>query len=88
MLTCSYITDLNRNADESTTYKLIYIARHGEGYHNQARLSTFSRSRRVALLLISHVQAESHYGTPAWNCYWSLQTTDGNITWVRDIPQI
>lgn len=23
------------------------------------------------------------YGTPAWNCYWSLQYTDGNMTWVR-----
>lgn len=27
--------------------------------------------------------AESYYGTPAWNCYWSLLNTDGNITWVR-----
>lgn len=25
---------MNQNADEYTTYKLIYIARHGEGYHN------------------------------------------------------
>ena len=31
----SYITQLNKDADEYTTYKVIYIARHGEGYHNQ-----------------------------------------------------
>ncbi|ORY29348.1 histidine phosphatase superfamily [Naematelia encephala] len=58
-----YIHRLNREADDYTTYKVIYIARHGEGYHNQA---------------------ESTYGTPAWNCYWSLQNTDGNITWGPD----
>lgn len=26
-------------------------------------------------------QAQSFYGTPAWNCYWSLQSGDGNNTW-------
>ena len=31
----SYISQLNKNADEYTTYKVFYIARHGEGYHNQ-----------------------------------------------------
>lgn len=30
-----YITQLNKDADEYTTYKVVYIARHGEGYHNQ-----------------------------------------------------
>jgi hypothetical protein len=34
MLSASYITKLNKEADEYTTYKVIYIARHGEGYHN------------------------------------------------------
>lgn len=29
-------------------------------------------------------QAQNTYGTPAWNCYWSLLTTDGNITWGPD----
>ncbi|BEJ15090.1 hypothetical protein CspHIS471_0408570 [Cutaneotrichosporon sp. HIS471] len=58
-----HVADLNRHADASTTYKVIYIARHGEGYHNVA---------------------ESHYGTPAWNCYWSLLNGDGNLTWGPD----
>lgn len=35
-----YITDLNKNADKDTTYKLVYIARHGEGYHNVVRISS------------------------------------------------
>lgn len=29
-----YIANLNKHADKYTTYKLIYIGRHGEGYHN------------------------------------------------------
>ncbi|KAI5478262.1 phosphoglycerate mutase family protein [Pseudohyphozyma bogoriensis] len=57
------VEQLNRESDEYTAYKLMYLARHGEGYHNLA---------------------QSTYGTPAWNCYWSLQTTDGNITWGPD----
>lgn len=58
-----HINALNRAADSLTSYKLIYIARHGQGYHNLA---------------------ETTYGTPAWNCYWSEQYTDGNITWGPD----
>ncbi|ORY82331.1 histidine phosphatase superfamily [Leucosporidium creatinivorum] len=58
-----HINALNRGSDSLTAYKLIYIARHGQGYHNLA---------------------ESTYGTPAWNCYWSEQYTDGNITWGPD----
>ncbi|KAL8909408.1 MAG: hypothetical protein Q9207_000243 [Kuettlingeria erythrocarpa] len=48
---------LNRDAPRGTQYKLLYMGRHGEGYHNAA---------------------ESYYGTPAWNCYYSL--IDGNET--------
>ncbi|KAL8866390.1 MAG: hypothetical protein Q9174_006330, partial [Haloplaca sp. 1 TL-2023] len=48
---------LNRSSGRFTQYKLLYLGRHGEGYHNAA---------------------ESYYGTPAWNCYWSL--LDGNET--------
>ncbi|EJT52925.1 phosphoglycerate mutase family protein [Trichosporon asahii var. asahii CBS 2479] len=58
-----HIKKLNEEADDQTTYKVVFIARHGEGYHNVA---------------------ESVYGTPAWNCYWSLQYTDGNMTWGPD----
>lgn len=38
LIVYSYITTLNRNADSDTTYKVIYIARHGEGYHNMVSL--------------------------------------------------
>lgn len=31
-----------------------------------------------------HNVAESKYGTPAWDSYWSELTTDGNITWGPD----
>lgn len=31
-----YVSSLNRNADEDTQYKVLFMARHGEGYHNAA----------------------------------------------------
>lgn len=59
----SYMASLNADADEHTTYKVIFIARHGQGWHNVA---------------------EAQYGTPAWNCYWSLQDGDGELAWGPD----
>jgi broad specificity phosphatase PhoE len=51
------VAQLNQAAARNVDYKLLFMGRHGEGYHNAA---------------------ESYYGTPAWNCYWSL--LDGNTT--------
>ncbi|KAI0105250.1 phosphoglycerate mutase-like protein [Nemania sp. FL0031] len=31
-----YVNTLNRNADKDTQYKVLFMARHGEGYHNAA----------------------------------------------------
>ncbi|KAF7536459.1 hypothetical protein G7Z17_g13044 [Cylindrodendrum hubeiense] len=28
-----------------------------------------------------HNAAETYYGTPAWNCYWSEQTGNATVTW-------
>lgn len=49
-----------RAADPSVDYKVLYIGRHGEGYHNAA---------------------ETYYGTPAWNCYWSELDGNGTVVW-------
>lgn len=51
---------LNRDAPHDTQYKLLYMGRHGEGYHNTA---------------------ESFYGTPAWNCYYSLLEGNETVNW-------
>lgn len=51
---------LNRDALHGTKYKLLYMGRHGEGYHNTA---------------------ETFYGTPAWNCYYSLLEGNGTVNW-------
>ncbi|KAH6647534.1 histidine phosphatase superfamily [Truncatella angustata] len=55
-----YVNTLNEEAGSNTQYKVVYFARHGEGYHNAA---------------------ETFYGTPAWNCYWSEQDGNGTVTW-------
>lgn len=51
---------LNNGASSNTAYKLLFIGRHGEGYHNAA---------------------QTYYGTPAWNCYWSQQTGNSTNSW-------
>lgn len=32
----AYVNHLNKNSSTNTTYKLLYLGRHGEGYHNVA----------------------------------------------------
>ncbi|KAH6620510.1 histidine phosphatase superfamily [Boeremia exigua] len=53
-----YIKYLNK--EKKTRYSLLFLGRHGEGFHNAA---------------------ESFFGTPAWNCYWSELDGNGTVTW-------
>jgi len=55
-----YISTLNKKAPRNERYSLLYLGRHGEGYHNAA---------------------ETYFGTPAWNCYWSELDGNGTVTW-------
>ena len=54
------LSQLQHDAPKGVKYKLLYLGRHGEGYHNAA---------------------ESYYGTPAWNCYWSIRDGNGTTSW-------
>ncbi|OAV94919.1 hypothetical protein PTTG_26809 [Puccinia triticina 1-1 BBBD Race 1] len=54
---------LSKNSPRHVKHKVIFIARHGQGFHNLA---------------------ESKYGTPMWDCYWSEKTTDGKLVWGPD----
>ncbi|KAF2621273.1 phosphoglycerate mutase-like protein [Macroventuria anomochaeta] len=53
-----YIKSLNK--EKKTRYSLLFLGRHGEGFHNAA---------------------ETYFGTPAWNCYWSELDGNGTVTW-------
>lgn len=53
-----YVKYLNK--EKKTRYSLLFLGRHGEGFHNAA---------------------ESYFGTPAWNCYWSELDGNGTVTW-------
>ncbi|KAL6712377.1 putative phosphoglycerate mutase pmu1 [Coniothyrium glycines] len=55
-----YISTLNKDAKRNERYTLLFMGRHGEGYHNAA---------------------ESYFGTPAWNCYWSERDGNATVTW-------
>ncbi|PWY83127.1 phosphoglycerate mutase-like protein [Aspergillus sclerotioniger CBS 115572] len=54
------VVELNHQAPSNVDYKVLFLGRHGEGWHNAA---------------------EDYYGTPAWNCYWSLLDGNGTATW-------
>jgi hypothetical protein len=87
------IEELNGSADEGTTFKVIWLARHGQGVHNVVCplhllphiLLPLSCSL-VPLLLVGGMetdeQAEEKYGTRAWNRKWSLLEGDGELVWV------
>ena len=53
-----YIKTLNK--EKKTRYSLLFLGRHGEGFHNAA---------------------ETYFGTPAWNCYWSELDGNSTVTW-------
>ncbi|KAF5851060.1 hypothetical protein GGP41_010735 [Bipolaris sorokiniana] len=55
-----YISTLNKQSARNERYSLVFMGRHGEGFHNVA---------------------ESYYGTPAWNCYWSELDGNSTVTW-------
>ncbi|OJJ82496.1 phosphoglycerate mutase family protein [Aspergillus glaucus CBS 516.65] len=58
-----HLNSLNQESHHKSpnaTYRLLFLGRHGEGFHNVA---------------------EEEYGTKLWDCYYSLQTGDANITW-------
>lgn len=55
-----YVNSLNIKSGPKVDYKVLFLGRHGEGYHNVA---------------------ETYYGTPAWNCYWSIRDGNATVTW-------
>ena len=54
------VFQLNRHSGRDVEYKVLYMGRHGNGYHNAA---------------------ETYYGTPAWNCYYSILDGNATVTW-------
>ncbi|KAL9131841.1 MAG: hypothetical protein Q9217_000287 [Psora testacea] len=54
------VSQLQHQASKNVQYKVLFMGRHGEGYHNAA---------------------ESYYGTPAWNCYYSILNGNATVTW-------
>ena len=54
------VSRLQRQAPKNVHYKVLFMGRHGEGYHNAA---------------------ESYFGTPAWNCYYSIINGNDTVTW-------
>ena len=52
-----HIKHLNRNAEQGSLYKVLYLGRHGEGYHNVAERFYGTDEWNVSLL------AESKFGS-------------------------
>ena len=56
----NYVKSLNDRSDADTQYKVLYLARHGEGYHNTAQAYYGSECWNV-----SAAAATSHLATAA-----------------------
>ncbi|MCJ1307616.1 hypothetical protein MMC25_001263 [Agyrium rufum] len=56
----AYVESLNLLSGPLKQYKVLWMGRHGEGYHNAA---------------------QTYYGTPAWNCYYSELDGNGTVVW-------
>lgn len=54
------VSYFNLHASRDTEYKVLYMGRHGDGYHNDA---------------------QAYYGTPAWNCYYSIRDGNSSVVW-------
>ncbi|KAI4212973.1 MAG: hypothetical protein LQ351_004317 [Letrouitia transgressa] len=54
------VNELSRNSPHRVQYKLLFLGRHGDGFHNDA---------------------QAFYGTPAWNCFYSIIDGNATVTW-------
>lgn len=74
----SYVAKLNAEADENTAYKVIYIARHGQGYRSFLIHRPFASFPPFRLPNPPSPPdgnldnaAETAYGKSAWDCFWA-----------------
>ncbi|RDW78393.1 hypothetical protein BP5796_06245 [Coleophoma crateriformis] len=69
----NYVNLLNSQTNSSTNYKILYIGRHGEGWHNVGAKNENPEQ-------ITNLLAWTD-GDAAWNCYWSELDGNGTIVW-------
>lgn len=78
----SYINNLNAQADSQTAYKLMWMARHGEGWHNYAPTVLGDEAFSCVSLLSSRSASRSDMNhIPK---YWGTVNGNGNLTWGPD----
>lgn len=89
-----YIETLNHKGKRGERYTLLFLGRHGEvsysaflnfsWYMREASVPSLSTLHSLTVIYVKqgyHNAAESYFGTPAWNCYWSEKDGNGTITW-------
>ena len=54
------VAKLQHEASRNVDFKVLFLGRHGEGYHNAA---------------------EAYFGSPAWNCFYSIVNGNDTVTW-------
>ena len=77
------VQELNQESDSLTAYKLMYIARHGEGWHNVAEAKYGSEQWNCVSLHVCTLGLVAQVNTRQ---KWSMLDGDGNITWGPDPP--
>ncbi|OTB01733.1 hypothetical protein M426DRAFT_14190 [Hypoxylon sp. CI-4A] len=70
-----YVEDLNRrNANTGVSYKLIYVTRHGKGFHNVKMDALVAAEEAGELPVVDGKLAN-------WKNYWSHKDGDEEVTW-------
>ncbi|KAI5208156.1 phosphoglycerate mutase family protein [Aureobasidium subglaciale] len=77
-----YIHDLNKNAEQGVEYKVLYLGRHGQGYHNVAETRYGTELWDVCLhsilLFASKIRGDANAKTQS---YWAKQEGDEHANW-------
>lgn len=71
---------LNRQSGRNIQYKMLYMGRHGEGFHNVAESFYGTPAWNVSFPLFE-VQTFSIDRDRTLQCYWSKLDGNGTITW-------
>ncbi|GJJ14515.1 hypothetical protein Clacol_008779 [Clathrus columnatus] len=77
------IAELNSTAPTGTTYKVLFIGRHGEGFHNRA-ISQYGAEVSVYIFTCSRINPFLIIKREEWDRLWSKMAGDETMTWGPD----
>ncbi|KAG1792115.1 phosphoglycerate mutase [Suillus subaureus] len=78
------IDQLNTSSPAGTQYKVFFVGRHGEGFHNVAEAKYGTEVRPRPYFVVSFYPNNPLPRRKEWNNYWSKENGDGELIWGPD----